>query len=924
MGATSRYTAPKATIDPDRSKSWIKRATPVVMAHKLQWFSALIFSFLGLIIQVWIPKILQNGITNSLINKTQPLHNYVELIAVLALFTGVFGYISRTNLFKVAYAIEFDLRNILYEHFTRMSFPFYDRVQSGQLISRANSDIRSVQMYLTFAPMILVQCSIALVAFAFMLSISVPLAFVAMASMPFIYIVGIKMRKSLFPVSWLIQSRLAEVATVVDENVNGVRVVRSFAAEQQQLGQLAKAADRVQWGYIKDADLRARFAPLVQNLSQVGLVLVLLVGGWLVIHEHLPVASIVSFNLYLVMMQAPFMMLGMLIMMGQRASASADRIYEIIDEKPTIVDRPDAIDLVDCQGDVEFDDVSFAYADDSLLTKPGGDDGPREILRNLNLHLHPGETIALVGRTGSGKSTVARVLARFYDATGGTVRVDGHDVRDLTLTSLRANIGVVLDEPFLFSVSIRDNIAYGRPDASMEEVMAAAEAAGATGFINRLADGYDTVVGERGYTLSGGQRQRIAIARALLVNPPILILDDATSAIDVKVEQRIHSSLRVLMEGRTTLIIAHRLSTISLADRVVLLDNGRIVADGTHAELLASTPLYSEVLAQATSEEQAAAEAAAGYRGPRAGRRRPRARGRGTRAAGRAPRDRRRGPRAREGCDLMFGGGGVGPPMGGGGAPGSAQAGLPFGGIPHELQAGVDLLLDEEPERGEPDVVFTQLPTAHESKKLTLTSLLMEYPGHVRAGRVLGGDDRPVHPARPEPRLLRHQPWPDAAPLRLRRRGAHGGAVPGVDRRVGQRAVRAGAGDGPPRLVGHERPAHQGVPPPAAALARLLHRGEGGRRHEPHDERHREPAAAAAGRAGPVRHSGPDHGRHHGLPLRHQRASWPPSPSSPCCLPSSSCRSGSSGPPSAATTRCATASRSCWPTSPRACRACAS
>jgi len=491
-----------------------------------------------------------------------------------------------------------------------MSFPFYDRVQSGQLISRANSDIRSVQMYLTFAPMILVQCSIAIVAFGFMLSISVPLAFVAMASMPFIYIVGVKMRKSLFPVSWIIQARLAEVATVVDENVNGVRVVRSFAAEQQQLRQLATAADRVQWAYIKDADLRARFAPLVQNLSQVGLVLVLLVGGWMVIHEHLPVASIVSFNLYLVMMQAPFMMLGMLIMMGQRASASAERIYEILDEVPTIVDRPNAVDLVDSNGDVEFDGVSFAYADDSLLSKEG--DGPREILRDFNLHLHPGETIALVGRTGSGKSTVARVLARFYDATGGTVRVDGHDVRDLTLTSLRANIGVVLDEPFLFSVSIRDNIAYGRPDASMEEVVAAAEAAGAAGFIKRLSGGYDTVVGERGYTLSGGQRQRIAIARALLVNPPILILDDATSAIDVKVEQRIHSSLRVLMEGRTTLIIAHRLSTISLADRVVLLDEGRIVADGTHAELLASTPLYAEVLAQAASEELADEEAAAG------------------------------------------------------------------------------------------------------------------------------------------------------------------------------------------------------------------------------------------------------------------------------------------------------------------------
>jgi ATP-binding cassette subfamily B protein len=423
--------------------------------------------------------------------------------------------------------------------------------------------------------------------------------------MPFIYMVGVKMRKSLFPVSWLIQSRLAEVATVVDENVNGVRVVRSFAAEEQQLRQLATAADRVQWGYIKDADLRARYTPLVQNLSQVGLSLVLLFGGYLVIHGHLQLGAIVSFNLYLLLLQAPFMMLGMLIMMGQRASASAERIYEILDEQATIVDRPGATDLVDCRGDVRFEDVSFAYASDSLMAAQAKQGGNPNVLTDLNLHLSPGETVALVGRTGSGKSTVARVLARFYDATEGTVRVDGHDVRDLTLTSLRANIGVVLDEPFLFSASIRENIAYGRPDASMEEVVAAAEAAGAADFILHLSEGYDTVVGERGYTLSGGQRQRIAIARTLLINPPILILDDATSAIDVQVEQRIHAGLRVLMEGRTTLIIAHRLSTISLADRVVLLDQGRIVADGTHASLLASTPLYSEILAQAAQEEAA-------------------------------------------------------------------------------------------------------------------------------------------------------------------------------------------------------------------------------------------------------------------------------------------------------------------------------
>jgi ATP-binding cassette subfamily B protein len=607
MGATSQYKAPRAKVDPDRSKSWLRRAMPIVASHKAHFLTALILSFVGLVLQIIVPQLLGDAIDNSLgPHPTTALHVYVIWVVILGVIGGIAGFISRTSLFKVAYDLEYDLRNSIYEHLTRMSFPFYDRVQSGQLISRANSDIRSVQMYLTFAPAILVQCSIAIVAFAVMLSISIPLAFVSMATMPLIYWSGVRMRRFLFPVSWLIQSRLAEVATVVDENTNGVRVVKSFAAEEQQLRQLATAAEKVQWAYIKDADLRARFSPLIQNLSQVGLVFVLLLGGYMVIHGHLQLGAILQFNIYLLMMQAPFMMLGMLIMMGQRAAASAERIYEILDEQPTIVDSPDALDLVDCKGDVRFEQVDFAYANYS-----GKGDNP-DVLSGFNLHLRPGETVALVGRTGSGKSTVARVLGRFYDVTGGTVSVDGHDVRSLTLTSLRANIGVVLDEPFLFSVSIRDNIAYGRPDASMEEIVAAAHAAGADGFVRKLSEGYDTVVGERGYTLSGGQRQRIAIARALLVNPPILILDDATSAIDVKVEQQIHGALRVLMEGRTTLIVAHRLSTISLADRVVLLDGGRIVADGTHSELLASTPLYSEVLAQAARTEADAADGAGG------------------------------------------------------------------------------------------------------------------------------------------------------------------------------------------------------------------------------------------------------------------------------------------------------------------------
>jgi ATP-binding cassette subfamily B protein len=409
--------------------------------------------------------------------------------------------------------------------------------------------------------------------------------------MPFVFLVGVKMRKTMFPVSWIIQARLADVATIVDENVNGVRVVRSFAAEDDQLNSLAKAATRLQWSYIKDADLRAKWSPVIQNLPQLGLALVLLFGGYMVIQGSLGIGAILAFNAYLLMLQAPFMMLGMLIMMGQRAAASAERIYEIMDEQPTITERPGAVDLLECRGQVDFNHVDFAY----------GEDGPL-VLEDFDLHMAPGETVALVGRTGSGKSTVARLLARFYDTTAGTLAIDGHDVRDLTLDSLRANVGIVLDEAFLFSVSVADNIAYGRPDAERADIEAAARAAGAHGFISELSEGYDTVVGERGYTLSGGQRQRIAIARTLLVNPPILVLDDATSAIDVQVEQQIHGALRVLMEGRTTLIVAHRLSTIALSDRVVLLDSGRIVADGTHAELLASSPLYGEVLAQVEDE----------------------------------------------------------------------------------------------------------------------------------------------------------------------------------------------------------------------------------------------------------------------------------------------------------------------------------
>jgi ATP-binding cassette subfamily B protein len=591
-GITSKYPGPRNEISRNQSLSWWRRVLPVIQSHRLTFVTAIVLSFVSLIFQVLVPNMLSNDIDHTFVHHVTSLHSDVISIVIVGLLAGVTGIISRQFLYNTAYNVEADLRSLIYQHLTWLSFSFYDRVQSGQLMSRANSDIRSVQMYSIFAPLIIVQCCIGIVAFAFMLSINWALALISMIVMPILYVVGIKMRRVMFPISWITQSRLAEVATIVDENVNGVRVVKSFAQEEAEINRLADAAEGVAWAYIKDANIRAVWSPWVQNLPQLGLALVLLCGGWMVLHGDLVYPQILAFSLYLLMLQAPFMMLGQLVMMGQRARASAGRIFEILDESPEIVERPGAYDLLDVRGSIDFNHVNFTY------------DNGAEILRDFDAHIAPGETVAIVGRTGSGKSTVARLVNRFYDVTDGDITIDGHDLRDLTLPSLRANVGVVLDEPFLFSISIRDNIAYGRPDASLEEIEAAARAANADEFIVRLPEGYETIVGERGYTLSGGQRQRIAIARTLLLNPPILILDDATSAIDVHVESGIYEALRGLMKQRTTIVIAHRISTIALASRVLVLDDGRIIASGTHEELLESEPLYSEILAQTTSGEE--------------------------------------------------------------------------------------------------------------------------------------------------------------------------------------------------------------------------------------------------------------------------------------------------------------------------------
>jgi ATP-binding cassette subfamily B protein len=600
IAETSPYSPPRAAIDPDQSKTWLGRAWPVIKTHKGIWSLSLFMSFVALLSQVQIPRVIGEAINECLptaghTTDLKRLSSFATLLFVFIAVREVCNYLGRRYLLTTAYSFEYDLRHIVYEHYLSLSFPFYDRVSVGQLISRANSDVRAVQQYLVMAPTVLVQCAVIFIAFAEMFTINVQLTLVTAISLPITFLVGVAMRKRIYPVSWLIQARLADIAMLVEENVSGVRVVKSFAAEQKELTTLARSADKLQWSYIKDANIRGTWAPAMENLPRVGLAVILLYGGILVINDHLGVGTLFTFQAYMLLFQPPFRQLGMVIMNGQRASASAQRIYEVLDQPQEIVNHPGAVDLVNCKGDVRYEHVNFAYSDGT------------QVLNDFDLHIAPGETVALVGRTGSGKTTAGRLLNRSYEVTSGRLLVDGRDVREYTLESLRANVGFVFDEPFLFSLSVRDNIAYGKPAATIEEVMAAAKAADADEFIVPLAQGYDTVIGERGYTLSGGQRQRLAIARTLLVNPPVLVLDDATSAIDAQVEQRIHESLRQLMATRTTLVIAHRLATISLADRVVLVEDGHVIASGRHQELLDNDPRYAEVLARVFEEGEAEA-----------------------------------------------------------------------------------------------------------------------------------------------------------------------------------------------------------------------------------------------------------------------------------------------------------------------------
>ena len=541
---------------------------------------------------IWVTG--KNVIDDALLNHdTQKLWLYVGAIAVLGVVSALLMSGRRLISGKQALDVEMDMRQALYSHFVRLSFGFYDRNQTGQLMSRATVDLQGVRFFLGYGLIFFFQNALTVVSVTVVLFFfEWRLAFVVLAVTPFLVALAYRYSHVAHPTLRDVQQKLADVATVVEENIVGVHVVKAFAQEPAEEAKFHARNEALFGQTLRANRQRATYVPLLSFLPLLAQAAVLLLGARMVAHGSLSVGSFVAFNLYLALLVMPLRSLGMWVGQAQRATASGERIFQVLDEPENVADRPGAPDLPPGGGQIHFDDVSFSYL-------PG-----RPVLEHLDLALDAGTTVALIGHTGSGKTTLSSLVPRFYDVDSGRVLVDGADVRDVKLASLRRAIGVITQDPFLFSTTVRDNIAFGLPELTDEEVERVARLAQAHEFVERLPQGYDTVIGERGITLSGGQRQRIAIARALAVDPRILILDDATASVDATTEARIRAGLREVMEGRTTLIIAHRLSTIALADEVVVLDAGRIVARGTHDELLVTSPVYREIHEHGLLERQ--------------------------------------------------------------------------------------------------------------------------------------------------------------------------------------------------------------------------------------------------------------------------------------------------------------------------------
>ncbi|MCT9087504.1 ABC transporter ATP-binding protein/permease [Streptomyces sp. ASQP_92] len=567
----------------DTRQGWARRLTGYAWRYRRNVVLSLGSSLAGMAVMALVPLITKVVIDDVIGAHTRSLAVWTGLLIASAVVVYGLTYIRRYYGGRLALDVQHDLRTEMYRTITRLDGRRQDELSTGQVVGRATSDLQLIQGLLFMLPMTIGNILLFVISVAIMAWLSPLLTLVALAVAPALWFIAKRSRTRLFPATWYAQGQAAAVAGVVDGAVSGVRVVKGFGQEDQETGKLREVGRKLFAGRLRTIKLNSRYTPALQAVPALGQVAMLALGGWLATRGEITLGTFVAFSTYLAQLVGPVRMLAMVLTVGQQARAGVERVLELIDTEPSIEDGTKELSP-SAPATVEFDDVSFGYDDE------------RPVLDGFSLDIRPGETVAVVGSSGSGKSTVSMLLPRFYDVSHGAVLIGGHDVRELTLSSLRAAIGLVPEDSFLFSDTVRANIAYGKPDATQDEIEKAARAAQAHGFISDLPKGYDTTVGEHGLTLSGGQRQRVALARAILSDPRLLVLDDATSAVDARVEHEIHEALASVMAGRTTLLIAHRRSTLNLADRIAVLDGGRLAAIGTHEELQRDSALYRRLL----------------------------------------------------------------------------------------------------------------------------------------------------------------------------------------------------------------------------------------------------------------------------------------------------------------------------------------